>query len=755
MKLNIPRSLSLIVLIFLLFILPSSQVFADGFIVIPHPPPHPPPYPRPPIIRPSAPFPLDVLYHHVQVTIKGQTATTNIDQVFYNPTSRQLEGYYMFPIPVGAVLQEFTMSINGRQVSAELLDAKKARSLYEEIVRKLKDPALLEYSYQGLFKVRIFPIEPHSKKRVTLSYKEMLTLDYGTYTYLYPLNTEKFSAKQLKEVSVNVEIIAPDELKNIYCPTHEVDVVRKGARQARVSYEEQNVKPDRDFKLYFNTSSSPVGLSLLTYQTGREDGYFCLSATPAYDQGETDVNEKDITFVLDVSGSMAGDKLKQAKKAVIYCIENLNVGDRFEVIRFSTEAYALFRELVSASEANRDQAREFVNTLRPVGGTAIEDALQLALSSPVQRERPHMIIFITDGKPTIGETNEDRLLAKIEKANISRTRIFTFGIGHEINTHLLDKITELSKATRTYIAPTEDIEIKISNFYDKVQSPVLTDIALNFGRQINVYQTYPQQLPDLFRGSNITIFGRYKGQGETKIVLSGMARGKGKEFLLAANFEQKDTQHDFIPPLWAARRIGHLLDLIRLHGQNKELVDEITVLARTFGIVTPYTSYLIMEDEAVRTVSRDIREEFQTLGRIGNVARESKKRYKAEFDAMKLKSGDQSVQVSKEFQALNEASNVPQTAQGGVRLDYKDGEGKMQNLTQQVKNVMGRAMYQSGKFWVDSQLQSTKPRSTVRIKFAAPEFFELLRNKPETAQFLALGQNVRFYLNDTYYEIYE
>jgi len=203
---------------------------------------------------------------------------------------------------------------------------------------------------------------------------------------------------------------------------------------------------------------------------------------------------------------MAGEKIRQAKRALLYCVNNLNEGDGFNIIRFSTEAYSLFESIEEVTESNIIKAEKFIDKLKPVGGTNIEEALKLALKENNGSNRTHLIIFITDGKPTIGETNDEFLLKKLANSNKSKTRIFTFGIGNEINTHLLDKITEVTKATRTYISPNEDIEIKISNFYDKVQSPVLTNLSLSFGSGIRTMQTYPNNLPDLFRGSSLTIF---------------------------------------------------------------------------------------------------------------------------------------------------------------------------------------------------------------------------------------------------------
>ena len=516
-----------------LFFIFTHSLLADGLIIIPRPEPL------------QSPYPLEVLYHHVNVKINGNIAETFIDQEFHNPSDVMLEGYYIFPIPKNAVIKNFSMEINGKMVAAELLDANKARQIYEDIVRQIKDPALLEYTGQGIFKVRIFPIEPRSNKKVSISYREILDSDNGIYEYVYPLNTEKFSAKPVKSVSVKVDLKTNNKIKTIYSPTHSIDVAHKDNKNAVVSFEEENTKPDIDFKLYYSTNNDDVGLSLLTYKTGNDDGYFFLTASPSFIVNNNQIDSKDITFVLDVSGSMVGDKMKQAKQALLYCINNLNKDDGFDIIRFSTEAYALFGRTEPASESNIKKAEKFIKELNAVGGTNIEEALNLALKEKRNADRTRIIVFMTDGKPTIGETNDESLIKKLIDSNTKNVRIFTFGIGNDLNTHLLDKITEQTKAYRTYISENEDIEIKISGFYDKVQSPVLTNLSLSFNGNVKTLQTYPKDLPDMFKGSSITIFGRYSGSGSSDIKLEGMIKGERKSFYLKADFTNDNEQYRF------------------------------------------------------------------------------------------------------------------------------------------------------------------------------------------------------------------
>lgn len=701
-----------------------------------------------------------------EVNIEERLAITEIDQTFYNPSNSRLEGYFIFPIPENSVIKKFTMFINGQETEAELLEASKAKKIYEDIVRSMKDPALLEYSNQGLFRVRIFPIEPRSEKRIRISYSEVLPMDAGTMEYTYGLKTRKFSQAKGCNFSIKVNVNSKDKIKNLYCPTHIAEINSKSAHKSVVGFESSDVNADQNFRLYYSTDNSKIGMSMLSYKKRKEDGYYFLSMSPGFEDESIEVVNKDITFILDVSGSMAGDKLKQAKKALLFCIENLNEGDCFDIVRFSTEAEALFQGPKEATEANKQEARDFVEDLRAIGGTNIEEAMQVALDAKSEKTgpadgRPHLVIFITDGKPTIGETQEEALLASIRKSNSAENRIFTFGIGNEINTHLLDKITAETQAYRSYITPKEDIEVKISNFYTKVNSPVLTDLRVTFSAENRVFKSYPRKLPDLFKGSSLTLMGRYQVPGEADVILEGKINGKPYKKVYAGALAEENEKHDFIPPLWASRCIGYLLDQIRLNGENKELVDEVTALAKEHGIITPYTSYLILEDERQLVIQNrtggggipilmpmeDV-EESEAEMVMDNMSRD--------FKSMNEKSGETSVRSSMEVQSMNQATNIADTRQGQNRMGYVDRDGNSQNLVANTRNVNGRAFYQQGTNWVDSHLtkKSNQKLDQVKVKYGSKEYFELLNKDPEIANYLAIGQNVNFVHKNKNYVVF-
>jgi Ca-activated chloride channel family protein len=757
-----------------------TPAFAAGLIIVedapdwvePPPgrilPPHPPrPFPPPHLHRFA---PLDVNFVKVHTRITDQVAVTAVDQEFYNPNAARLEGTFVFPVPKGAHINKFTMEIDGKQVEAELLPADKARRIYEDIVRKLKDPALLEYAGRDVFKVRIFPIEPNSKKRITLSYTELLKADNGLVSYVLPLNTEKFSAKPIRDVSVKVDLESKRPLKSIYSPSHSVQVKRHGANQATAAYEAGEVQPDNDFTLYFAPEKDEIGVNLLTQRQSDEDGYFLLLASPGVDVKEKQVVTKDVAFVLDTSGSMAGKKLEQAKKALQFCVENLNDGDHFEIIRFSTEVEPLFDKLVKATESNRAKASDFIRDLKPIGGTAIDDALRKALAlRPGHDDRPFVVIFLTDGRPTIGTTDEDQIVANVKKENEGRTRVFCFGIGTDVNTHLLDRITEDTRAVSQYILPDEDLEVKVSSFFSKIKEPVLTNPTLTFTGGIRATKLYPSPLPDLFKGEQLVLVGRYTGKGDAAVIVEGTVNGAARKFTYEVNFPAEASDSEFIPRLWATRRVGYLLDEIRLHGENSELRDEVTELARKYSIVTPYTAYLILEDETQRNVPVRQRS-LQSFDGDGAARKEAAQAWS---DFKDVRGGEEAVGGARYGMALRSANAVaPAAASGALEsrraLGLADRSGgtraasaadkskeRLVEYSQQTQFVAGKSFFQNGKQWIDAAIQKHSDAKRVRIQFGSAEYFDLVAKQPKALPWLALGQNVQFVLDNTVYDIYE
>ncbi len=761
-----------------------------GPYVPPHPGPRPPrtmPIPRP-VPRPFTFAPLDVTFHRVEAKVRDQVATTWIDQEFYNPNDRQLEGTYIFPVPRGAQIDKFSMEVDGRQIEAELLPADKARRIYEDIVRRHRDPALLEYAGRDVFKVRIFPIEARGKKRVKLSYTQLLAADAGLVHYLYPLNTEKYSASPIPTVSLKIEIESGRPLTSIYSPSHSVEISRHGNSRAVVGFESRDVKPDTDFQLFFATEKDDVGVNLMTYRTGEEDGHFLVLAAPAFGAQDKDrqILPKDVIFVLDTSGSMAGKKLEQAKRALLFCVENLNDPDRFEIVRFSTEVEPLFGALVDAQAANRAKAGAFIQELKPIGGTAIHDALLRALSArPGGSARPYFVIFLTDGLPTVGPVDNDTIVSMARTAGGGQTRVFCFGIGNDVNTHLLDRITETTRATSAYVLPDEDLEVKLSNFFSKIRDPVLADLKLAFPEGVRVTKLHPSPLPDLFRGEQLVLAGRFSGTAEGDMVLEGSVNGVSQKFVFPVKFGGPATDHAFIPRLWATRRIGYLLDEIRLRGESAELRDEAAELARKYGIVTPYTAFLIHEDEQRRHVPL-VHQSLPQLQLDGTARRATElafQSFRQDTSGAAAVAGARYGLAQKSANQVGESLHLARTeaaramsaaapgaapavatpigvtgqrvAGGAIPGGIADAAAQVVAYTEQSRFVGGRSFFQNGDQWIDAEVQRMANPAVRRVAFGTPEYFELVARHPEALPWLALGAKVKFVLGDTVYEVHE
>ncbi|MEJ2563118.1 MAG: VIT domain-containing protein, partial [Anaerolineales bacterium] len=424
---------------------------ADGIII-----------PEPPICDPGPcrePFPVSQLaikYHHVDVSIENQVAITHVDQVFRNDNDWTVEGTYVFPIPPGASVTEFTLWIDGEAVKGEVLERDEARDIYEDIVRTLRDPALLEYLEGGAVQASIFPIEPGQERRIELEYTEVLQVENGLVHYRYPLNTEKFSTQPLEDVRVSVDVKSPHPVRAIYSPTHTIDVNRDNDYRFDVSYEENDVKPDEDFDLYYSVADEDIGLNLITYRDPEEgDGFFLLLAAPSVEVNQNQRIPKDVFVVLDRSGSMDGENFFQAQEALVYILDHLHDDDRFNIIAFSSGTRAYADNLRPAEEA--EQAKEWVYSLSAAGSTDINLALLEALAQ-VERNRSTIILFLTDGLPTEGVTDSEDIVANIRKEAPDNVRLFAFGVGYDVDTFLLDTLSGNMHGATTYVTPDQAID---------------------------------------------------------------------------------------------------------------------------------------------------------------------------------------------------------------------------------------------------------------------------------------------------------
>jgi Ca-activated chloride channel family protein len=447
---------------------------------------------------------------------------------------------------------------------------------------------------------------------------------------------------------------------------------------------------------------------------------------------------------------MAGEKIQQAREALKFCLSNLNQDDQFNIIPFSHEARRFREGLVAASPENVEAARQFADELKATGGTNINDALLAALDaagSP-DADRPYLIVFLTDGQPTIGVTQPDEILSNVAAKNANRVRLFVFGVGHDVNTILLDTLAERNRGTREYVEPAEDLELKLSSFYRKVSDPVLAELSLDF-RDLNVYDMYPANLGDLFSGSELVVTGRYKGEGARAFELTGTRRGRPERFVYETTFPALDTKHEFLPRLWATRKVGFLLDEMRLHGEKAELKDTVVQLATEYGILTPYTAYLVTEPGSI--ARRPGRRFNPMADAVERAAPRQGKRPRPIGMAPgmgRVVAGRDAVAESRSVQVLR-AAEAPDAADGS--LDWGVDEGTAGGVANKlVERIKGRTFYRIDDRWVDAAYaQSTE---TTKVELFSEAYFKLLREHPELAGCFALGERVIVVLDGTAYE---
>jgi Ca-activated chloride channel family protein len=705
-----PVFVFILVFISILF-LQIYPVQADGIII-----PEPPICNLPGCVLPPLPMEqLQIKYHHVDVTIDNQMVTTRVDQVFYNPNDYTIEGTYVFPLPLDAVVSKFVLWIDGKPVEGKVLDASQARQIYEDIVRKLADPALLEYIGRGAVQARVYPIPPQGERQIELEYQQALTAENGLVKYQYPLNTEKFSAIPLESVTVNVNIHSNLPIRAVYSPSHPVEVSRQDEKNVLVSYEATNIKPDTDFILYFSTGENEA-FHLLSYldplDANDSDGYFLMLLAPKIG-GEVEMVAKDLILVLDRSGSMEGEKFQQAQTAITYIIERLHPEDRFYLLTFSSDTEAFSDRLVSASQA--DEAVDWINRMGAMGSTDIDRALMEA-AAVVESDRPTYMIFLTDGLPTRGVTDSNQILMNAGKELPDNVRLFPFGVGYDVDTFLLDSLAQNQHGLSTYIQPGEALDERLSKFYEKISTPVLTDLQIDFGG-LDVYDVFPTPLPDLFEGNQVIITGRYRDGKKTDLTVTGIANGKEKNYRyssqrFADGENPSDQEFISLPRLWATRKIGYLLNQIRLQGADQETIDQIVQLSLRYGIVTPYTSFLVTEDMPMGAEAQQ------------EAAQDAYSQYLVQPTA-----------------APSGMDAVQKAAEGGAMSQADQAAAPTISDQAALRSAGGRTFLMKDESWIDTTYDP-ETMSPIKIEFMSEDYFTLAVSDANLAAAFALGEQV-------------
>jgi Ca-activated chloride channel family protein len=651
----------------------------------------------------------------VAVRVTGRIALVEVEEWFENRGGGLGEGDYLYPLPGEAVFSNFSLFQGDQELRGETMDADRARAIYEEIVRRKRDPALIELAGHGLVRARVFPINPGETRKITLRYTQVLGRAGDALAFRYAAGGRygmdgsggndgsdgrrgPRAVREAAPLQFTMTVDSAGQFRDPFSPTHDVTVARRDGRLT--------VRPtgtlDGDFALFLPFAERIVGLTLVTHRPSGEDGYFMLTLSP--DDVRVSGQPRDLTVVVDVSGSMSGDKLEQARAALHQLLNSLRTTDRrtpdrFRLIQFSSAVRAHASDWTAATAASLRDAHAWVDGLQANGGTNIAGALREAFRLTSPSGRLPLVVFMTDGLPSVGEQNPERIAAQAEQERGS-SRLFAFGIGYDVNTYLLDRLSAAARGTTEYVEPDESVESAIGALVARIQHPVLTDLALD--ASVRVEEVYPERLPDLFAGDELVVFGRYAGTSrEGRVIISGTRAGRAEQYGTTGAFPATENANDFIPRLWAARKIGVLQQAIRLHGANPELIEEIRETALRYGLLSEYTAYLVQEPTQVAD---------RLMGGVpaAPMATEA--------------TGAAAVGIAKRDAARRQARNE-------AELRAVDEEMLKVGHVPQAQHVAGRLFVERQGVWTD--LRHADSLRVVTVAPFSPAYFELLRRLPE------------------------
>ena len=758
-------------IIFTLFVLCSnSNIFAQGFLNQVRTRRIVRPAPRP--ILPPIGTLWTINYHKANIKVRDQIASVSVDQQFENVGSGMIEVEYLFPVPSDAAIDSMTLVVNGKEFKAQLLKADEARKIYEDIVRQKKDPALLQYVGYNLYKTSAFPLEVGKPANIQITYKVICKKDSGSVEVFYPMSGDQFSSKEIKEVKIVTDIKSKNPLAGIYSPTNDVNIQQAKPNQAIVTYEAKNVTTANDFILYYNQTGEDIAASIITHQPQtNKDGYFLLMLSPnvhAKKSEKQKATPKDIVLVIDTSGSMVGEKFTQATDALKYALEKLNPQDRFNIVAYSDSVNTFYKSMKLASKENIKKAIEDLDRISASGGTNINDALKTAMScfqekikvdgKEVKNNRPKYLIFMTDGQATVGELSLKGIVDNCKKANKLHARLFTFGVGFRANVRLLDMLVQTNRGKSDYVKPKQNIEKVIASLCNKIQNPVMTNLKIEIDG-IKLSQVYPQIMPDLFKGDQIVLAGRYDPRGLAKfptskdgdklvkMKLTGMYLGETKEFTYTLCIKSNADRpgYDFVDSLWATRRVGFLMDQIQVNqSNNKEIIDELIRLSVQYGIITPYTSFLAdernvgksLESDKIQTRAKRSVEQAKNDSGAGGMSQNAGKMRKQLKDASKAKKKNKP-KMSKGYIVTKGTTMTGNT-------NVKDYENDNDETVRNVVNLGNQTVYLKGKIMIASNardLDLVKDKNKIKniIQFSK-EYFALVNKANKSERVLLSNQ---------------
>jgi len=574
---------------------------------------------------------LETKEHDVKVTINNGVAVTEVTQVFVNTENRVVEALYTFPVPNSASVANFSMWINGKEMIGEVVEKQRAREIYESYKRTRRDPGLLEQVDYKRFEMRIFPIAAGAEQRVKIEYYQELDFDHDWATYVYPLST--VSQTGLDEAttgrfSCTLEVKSEVPIVKMQSPSHgdQFVVARHTDNYHQASLEAHGGDLSRDIVIAYHVERPHTGVDLITSKEPTEDGYFLLTFTAGKELAELNKG-MDYVFILDVSGSMAHDgKLRLSRESLAAFVESLGAEDRFEVMTFNVQASTLFGDLAAAGDETKRQAGKFLDSQQARGGTMLAPAVNAAYGYR-DADRTLNVVILSDG---MTEQAESRQLAQLIASRPSGSRVFSIGVGNEVNRPLLRQLAEEAGGLAAFISHGDDFQRQAQAFRRKLMRPAASNVKITFDGA-DVYDVQPSHLPDLYHGAPVRMYGRYRTGGTVKVSIDADVMGAPLSQTAQVELPKDDPRNPQIERMWAWHQVQELTKKVTPGSSNQPVVDEILRLCEGYSITSPYASFIVLENDGEY---RRWKIERRNVTRIQR-DRQAQARLRAELDALR------------------------------------------------------------------------------------------------------------------------
>lgn len=567
---------------------------------------------------------LKIKQHDVNVTIEDGYAITEVEQVFHNPHAQDLEAVYSFPLPEKAAVAEFTIWIDGKPVTGEVLEKHKARQVYEQEKSAGREAGLTEKDSYKTFDISVSHVRAGQDTRVRFVYLQPAHMDTGIGRYVYPLeeggvDEQKLSfwtsnSEVMESFSFNLTLKSAYPVEALRFPNQPSAIPQKNANgdwvvqltNSNIALQEGQVsssnKPvfnlDKDLLVYWRHKEGlPGSVDMVTYKSENEKrGTFMLTLTPGDDLKPL-TEGGDWVFVLDISGSMQG-KYATLADAVQKALGKMRNNDRFRIILFNNKAQELTSGYVNASPENIKHFSNEVAQVRPDNGTNLYTGLASALKS-IDADRSSAIVLVTDGVANVGETHQRKFIELLKKQDV---RLFTFVLGNSANRPLLEVMTKVSNGFALSISNSDDIVGKVLQASSKMTHENLHGVKLSInGSNLKTADLTPTTIGSLYRGQQLIIFGHYFGEGLADIKLTGKISGIEKEYRTQVSFPSIDKRNPEVERLWAYASIEDMMEEINNFGEHADIKQAVTDIALEYSLVSDYTSMVVMRDEMYDT----------------------------------------------------------------------------------------------------------------------------------------------------------